>query len=146
MDNELNRTQSTIPTSNPQGATSTEGASNAADFQSTAPSEALNEQTESLSVQETGQPAEGVATVAADGLSTLWIGIIVVVIAIGGWLLFKLLKETVEEESRPAPKPAAKTATTAKKAKTTSKSSARKTTKKKSAPNQRRKKTTKKKR
>lgn len=145
MENQLNQTQSAPPTSNPQSATSPNGASESTDFQSTAPSDALNQEAEQLSVQETGEPIYGSEQAIPDNaVSVIWIGIVLAIVVVGVWFLAKLLRESVDDNKRPAAKPAASPATKAKSTK--KKPVAKKTTKKKSAPNQRRKKTTKKKR
>lgn len=54
LDNSLNNTQSTPNTANPQGAGEANNASNAADFQQTAPSDVLKDRTQDLNVQDTG--------------------------------------------------------------------------------------------
>lgn len=142
METPLNQTQSTTPTSNPQGAASANGASNAADFQKTASPEELARETESLEVQQTGDPLQGTMSAIADnGFSTLIVLGVIATVVIGGWLLYKLMKEAIEEDLEPAPKaasikkPAAAKKSPAKKKpapkKTAKKSPAKKTTRKK---------------
>lgn len=141
MENSTTQTNSTPQTSNPQDAASAGGASNSADFQSTAPKETLNQEAESLSVQQTGEPLKGVtASVMENGLSTIVVLTVIVLVVIGGWILYKLLREAVEENTEPAPKAKA---TVAKKTTTAKKAPAIKSAvKKKSTSAQRKKKST----
>lgn len=90
----LNPTNGNQATSNPQTAPAP-AASNAEDFQSTASDEVLRQQqAESLSVESTGQPAEGQSTSApTDGFSTSWLIGLFVIAAVVGYFLAKLLKE-----------------------------------------------------
>lgn len=135
-ENQLNTTDNTQENSNPQNAANP-GASNGADFQSTAPATLLNERDDTLSVQETGDPIEGGSRpVSADSISLGWTIGIVIAIVVGVMVLMMLLREAMEEADVPV---AAMPASTPKVAKKPSK-------KKKSNPNQRRKKTASKKR
>lgn len=140
MESSLNQTQSTLQTSNPQDAVPASGASNSEDFQSTAPQETLNQQTESLSVQKTGDPLRGTTTaVVENGFSIMFVAVIATLV-VGAFILYKLMKETVEETSEPESKPAAT------KKPSTAKKSARKPAKKKTPSGKPAKKSTRKKR
>lgn len=141
MESSLNQTQSTPQTSNPQDAVPSEGASNSADFQSTAPEEALRQQTEALSVQETGDPVSGSTTAALDNSFSIAILFIIGLLIAGAVIFYKLMKETVEESAQPQSKPAA-----TKKSSTTKKTPAKKPASKKTPSGKPRKKSTRKKR
>ncbi len=142
MQNNTNNTPAPA-TSNPQDPAAYPGASNGADFQSTATREALTGQSnQELTVQETGQPIAGNGTAAAGGLPELWlwIGGFVVIVIIIVVVVRKLINEPLDEMAdRPAAAPARKP-TTAKK--TAAKSAGQRTAsaKKKTAPPYRRKK------
>ena len=110
--NELNTTQAPAQTRNPQSSANP-GASNASDFQSTAPPNALNQEAENLSVQETGDPISGTVQPASESFPVTWTIAIIVVVIASVWLLVKLFKEEVEEMHTPAvaaKKPAASVA------------------------------------
>jgi len=101
--NSLNSTQNSQNSQNPQG-TGNPGSSNGSDFQTTAPQDALNEGTENLSVQSTGDPLSGsVSNNANDSLPMSWIIGIFLIIIIGGFIFYKLLRETIEEATSPEP-------------------------------------------
>ena len=116
--------------------TGTPGASDAADFQSTAPAATLNEGAKNLTVQETGEPADAIAKVT-EGWPVAWVIGIVLLVAAGGFIFYKLLKESIDETAEPAPAP--KPAASKKPAAAAKKSAAQRSAKKKSAPNQRKK-------
>lgn len=144
MDDKINNTQSAPGTANPQSAVPADGASNGADFQSTAPSEALRNQVDNLSVQETGEPATGSqAPATATDFPLGWVVAIGITVVIGIVVLVRLLKEAAEES---APAPVRKSAPVTAKSTKAAKAPAKKTTakktsaKKKSAPAQRKKK------
>ncbi len=133
MEDSFNHTRSTPQTSNPQGAASAIGASNSTDFQETAPQEALSQSAEQLQVQETGQPLSGTATsVVENSSSVLVITGIIALLIVGAWILYKLMKETVEEDLTPSPAAAKKSAGAKKPATTTKKKPAAKSRSKKS--------------
>lgn len=144
MENNLNETQSTPNTSNPQDAVPADGASNASDFQSTAPYDALNQEAENLTVQKTGDPLEAQSVSAVSDASVVfWVIFGVIVFALSLVLLFKLIKEGKEDDAAVS-SAASATSTKPKATKTAAKKTPAKakkaSTKKKSAPNQRRKK------
>lgn len=132
----LNATDNTQQNSNPQDAANP-GASNGADFQSTAPATLLNEKEDNLTVQKTGDPVVGDQTqAAADSFPLGWAIGIVIAVVVGAIVLVMLLREAMEEADIPvAPLPVSKPKVSKKPA-----------AKKKSNPNQRRKKTPNKKR
>lgn len=138
-------TQNTTPeTRNPQQSVPANGASNAADFQSTAPDSALRAETQDLNVQQTGEPAApSVKETTSDASFYFWAGGVALLIIVGIFLLIRLIKEAVEENMEPAMSKPAKITTT-KQAKTQSKSVARKASSKKkpASGSQKRKKTT----
>lgn len=143
MENNLNQTQDSDNTQNPQqNSVPSDGASNAEDFQSTAPQDALNSQTDSLSVQKTGDPITGSIS-SVQGNSITLVVILAVVVAVAAvFIIIRLLKEGAEDDRlAEASKPKAADLKAAKKP-----AAKKKPAKKKSAPNQRRKKTAKKKR
>lgn len=140
--NELNQTDNSQSSQNPQN-TSAPGANDAADFQQTAPYNALNEEAENLSVQETGEPIQAGPPVAENNsFAWGWTVGILLVLGIVCYVLYALIKESREDNQEIVAAPAAK----ATKPKTTKVAAKKSTAKKKSNPNQRRKKQTKTKR
>lgn len=142
---ETRNTQPATDVANPQDAGTSNGASNAADFQQTAPSETLRNEVDNLTVQETGEPATaGAVQTANDGMPMGWIITVVVMVIIGIIVLVKLIKESVEEDKTPSRSVATSAAPKVVKSQPAKKKA---TAKKKASPNQRKKKTaTKKKR
>ncbi len=97
MDNTSNNSQPN--TANPQTAVPADGASNAADFQTTAPSDTLRNEVENLSVQETGEPLASSGVQAADtGWPIGWVITVGIMAAIALFVLVRLIKEAIEEE------------------------------------------------
>jgi cytochrome c-type biogenesis protein CcmH/NrfF len=96
-------------TSNPQNSTNP-GASDGSDFQDTAPSDALNQQTDNLTVETTGEPIVASPKAEDTSLSLAWVVFIVVLVAIGIWMLIRLIQEQNSETKQavPAAKPAVK--------------------------------------
>lgn len=141
--NELNQTDNSQNSQNPQN-TSAPGASDAADFQQTAPYNALNEEAENLTVQETGDPIQGLpATTDNGGFAWGWTVGILLALGVVCFVLYVLLKESREDDEVSVPAAAPATSSKPTSTKTTAKKSS---AKKKSNPNQRRKKQTKTKR
>ncbi len=101
MQSNLNDTQSAPDTGNPQNVGESANPSNGADFQQTAPQDLLKqEQRQSLSVQETGEPLPaGSSTVAVDGgLSLLWWALLIVLaVVVGSILAIRFLGEREDE-------------------------------------------------
>ncbi len=143
--NELSNTQNAPQTGNPQNAAPA-GGNNAADFQSTAPSETLNQEAENLTVEQTGDPITGGVASSNESFPVGWAVVIGVVIVAGIWLLIKLFKEEAEETRKPAAAAPAKRASS--KAASSSKAATKKPAakKKKTTSGKKRKKSTKKKR
>lgn len=133
----MNNTQNTNPdTSNPQQAVPANGASNAADFQSTAPEGALQTSTQDLTVQQTGEPASGDSSQTGTSSSTyVWVGGVVLLLLVGIVLLVRLIKEAIDENAAPAATRSSRpAASSAAKPKAQSKAAAKKaSTKKKPA-------------
>lgn len=104
--NPLNQTQEVTNTQNPQDVTS-DGASNAADFQSTAPADALNQEAQSLSVQETGEPLSGTAAAeAASNAAWLWGVGIVLILIVAAVIIYRVLREEAEADEAEMARPA----------------------------------------
>lgn len=56
-------------------------------------------------MQQTGDPLQGTLSAITDnGFSVLIVMGVIASLVIGGWILYKLMKETIEEDSEPAPK------------------------------------------
>ncbi len=111
--NPLNQTQEVTNTQNPQDIT--DGASNAADFQSTAPVDALNQEAQNLSVQETGDPITGAAvSTAGDSMPWVWGAGIVLILVVSIVIIYRVLREESEADelvtARPARASSAKSA------------------------------------
>lgn len=128
MQDTINSNQTAPQTGNPQNVNGANNANNGADFQSTAPSDVLN-QNLPLEVQQTGEPLDrGQAINSSNSASLLWWGIIILaIVVVGSISLIKLLKKvekTVElqaAEKELADEPVKLTA------KTTTKKAVRKT-------------------
>lgn len=136
MDNKLNDTQTPSRTDNPQSSTSP-SASNGTDFQNTAPSDALNQEAQNLSVETTGDPIVGKKETQADSSSMMWAFGVLLLVLIGAWIVIRLMqREETIQESAPAKAQTAK--------KTVTKTTKKPAPKKSAAKN--RKKTTKKRR
>ncbi len=133
--NPQSNTQNAQGSDNPQD-TSTPRGNESSDFQETAPPNSLNESTENLTVETTGEPISGGSTnVVNEGLPTSWIVGIILIVVIGGYVFYKLLKETIEESTpEVAPSKA-----TVKKSSSSTKPASKSTAKKKSSPNKRKK-------
>ena len=105
MNSDIYDTGSVSNTQNPQGSAPAPGASDASDFQQPAGQDALNTQTDSLSVQETGDPITGVQQQAASDFPLGWVIIIGVSVIIAVVVIFKMIKDMIEEDKaslRPA--------------------------------------------
>lgn len=113
----MENTQSSPNTANPQQAPSAGGASNAADFQSTAPSDALRTEMQNLSVQETGQPLEGGRSVASGSGSNGWIIVVVAMAVVAVFVIFKLIREAIEDNRATSARAAAPAASSSAKKK-----------------------------
>lgn len=124
MENSLNNTSQTPDTANPQNASQSSGGSRAEDFQPAAEASNLGENTNELSVQQTGEPREG-GTMVADGANYWAWGLIAVAVVIGVVWLAKLLIDDTAPESAPARSTSRSTS------KSASQRTARKTTAKK---------------
>lgn len=129
MANNLNDTQSAPDTGNPQGVGTSNGASNAGDFQQTASQETLQDQNQSLQVEDVTVASQTPANSA--GLSPFWWALIAfaVVFAIS-YLAIKLFDT---EEPAPARAAARPTPATTKKKSVANKSAKKTTAKKKPA-------------
>lgn len=122
MENSLNNTSTTPDTANPQNASQSSGGNRAEDFQPAAEASALDENTQELSVQQTGEPREGVAKLT-DGANYWAWGLIAVVVVVGlVWFVKLLIEDTAPDAaparsavSKPSAKKAAAKKTTAKK-------------------------------
>lgn len=136
---ETRNTQPASNVANPQDVGTSNGASNAEDFQSTAPSEALRNEVDNLTVQETGEPATGTTRqTTGNDMPIGWIITVGFIVVIAIYVLVKLIKEAVED-NKTTPRSTVSAAAPA--AKTIKKKPVKKTAaKKKSAPNQRKKK------
>lgn len=102
----LNNTQTGPQTANPQSVTGgAADAGNSADFQQTAPQDALSRDgRQELSVQNTGEPLSGTVSVAsANSISLVWWAVLITTsIIIGSILAIKYLGAQ-DEEAAPAP-------------------------------------------
>ena len=123
MEDRLNNTRQVSDTSNPQNAGETSGPSNGADFQSTAPQDVLRqEQQQSLTVQETGEPlpAGSNTSVVDGGLSVMWWAVIIIAsVAVGSVLAIKLWGDSDESYTPAEPAKPARAKSTATKKKVT---------------------------
>lgn len=106
MQNGLNTTQDARQTGNPQGAAPSEGANNSADFQQTAPLDALDANT---TLVPNDAPA---AQPGAAGSSTPWAGYVLFAVAaaliifVAYKYILQLLQDQSEEELVPPAEPA----------------------------------------
>lgn len=83
MQNNLNNTQSTPNTANPQNVGERPATNQGADFQQTAPADQLNNQQENLVVQSTGEPLPaGTVKSSSDASTWLWLAGIMVLLAV----------------------------------------------------------------
>lgn len=128
-------------TGNPQQSATTQDVPVSSGFQETVSGDDLRSQTGDISVQQTGEPVTNSMEVSAvkENTTYVWFFIVVFIIAIGLYLLVKLVKESSDEddsydESKDGPSQEATSRKTIIK---------KKSAKKKSAPNQRRKKVSK---
>jgi hypothetical protein len=95
--NSLNNTQNAQNSQNPQD-TNTPTANNGSDFQPAAPADALNEKTDNLTVQKTGEPVSaGTTSKASDSMSMAWTFGILLLLIVAGYVFYKLFKETLDE-------------------------------------------------
>lgn len=137
--------QSQTGTGNPQNVGIPESSQGTGNLQDTVPENALDQpDSQGLSVQQTGEPLDQQAAISSPGSfnAYFWVLILGIIIAVGVFLLIKLLKESSEEAVEPLVEEAANQPRTVK----TKKTSKKKANKKKSSPNQRRKNTSKRKR
>lgn len=119
MDNDnLNQTQNSDQTANPQNSGTYSGASNGADFQSTAPAETLDTSNQALSVQETGEPLTGMNQPDGGMSAWVWVGGILAVVVIVA-IIVKLLRMDDEPAASVVSAPAPRAATTKPKSKAT---------------------------
>lgn len=127
LDQDLNNTQSAPDTANPQGVGTSNGASNASDFQETAPQDTLQNQSTSLGVD--GVQANNSTQSVTDGLSPFWWAAIAFgVVFVCSYLAIRFFDKEAKAPARVASRPAAKK--TAKKPVAKKKPATRKSTKK----------------
>jgi hypothetical protein len=123
-------------TENPQQSVTTPGASDASDFQSTADSEALTQETDSLSVQSTGEPLNSGAQInVASNTAWLWVLGLVAIVLVSALFIRRLSQEEAatiaattakKSNTKPAKKSASQRTGSTAKSKTSKKKPARK--------------------
>lgn len=120
----LNETQSAPQTANPQTAGGAGPANDSADFQQTAPSDTLEQENQSLGVQESGR-LPSAATVRQDNSMWFWgVGILVSLVVIVVITRLLMAEDKTETQSTPA---GTKSSSSAKKTSVSSKSAVKKT-------------------